>query len=246
LEPGTLQTRARDAEADRYFGFMDRTFLTTVLSISAGWIMAQYSGGGLVNVDVGEVTKSTTYLIPTTSPEFDRALRRAMEENWTFSRVGEEIQEEIDLKDESKSYIGIVTAGNWCALGVVRGGINNKPDKLGPLDVVAYAPISSTGDEPTIDQCIYRLPLMVHAIEQALKARLADPKKKVYKDDDINEGTDRLRGKTILVERALLNEEEIKVLDEGPLPAYGIRGSRAHRESRCRPNAGRGPAHTDL
>ena len=194
---------------------MKRAYLIIPALLGLTYCKSQFSDGSRRPKEIELIPKTTTYVLASGKPEFDKALFKAVEENWTLSPLGDpsDLGARVDLSIESRSYVSWL-AGPLGMIGVLPGGLHRKKNEVYGPDFAAYALLSTERAEVNPEQCIYRLPLMIQSLQQAIKGRTSgEGREKFYAAKEINELTPVLKGKTILVERALLNEEEIRILD---------------------------------
>lgn len=177
--------------------------------------MAQFSPTKGKDIIKADIAHTTTYMLPTGNEEFDGPLFKALQENWTLSPLGdpEDLKGSVDLSDPKRTYIGYLDAGLQRSIAFIRGGSKNKLLNLDQRDILAHCSMGSVRNENTIEQCAYRLPLMVSTLQQTLKMRLTKDGDAVDQGD-FNALASRLKGKTLLVERALLHDDEINMLKE--------------------------------
>lgn len=190
-----------------------RIFLLAILSVLASRSAGQFSTVGSTVLATADPSKCTTYVLPTGNVEFDQALYAAVHANWTLSPIGDlkDLGDKVDLSIPQRTYIVFLDGGLRRSLALVRGGSESPLHDLGSKDILATAPIGSVRNENTIDQCAYRIPLMVAALQQIMELRIQD-EMGLVSPVELNRKAPPLRPEELLVEEALLRPAEVEAL----------------------------------
>lgn len=148
-----------------------------------------------------DLTRTTTYILPTGDDHFDKALKNAVEANWSISPIGpiEDLQGISDRLDPRRTYIGYSKERyhNLASIVLVRGGVNGSFTVIDDIDILSKSWMD-VYQEGLND---HHLPLLVSTLQQAVRMRMA-PEKKFDRPvvKDFNLLTHRLRGKKLLFE----------------------------------------------
>ncbi len=164
--------------------------------------------GGIL--EEANIPLSTLYILGTGNDVFDEALYKAVHENWTLSPIGDiEELSELDLTTPRRMYIGYLDWGLRRSVAIIRGGTDNPHYDLKDDDILAYAPMGTQRNENTIEECAYRIPLVVASLQQVLSLRIKEGRGRVDAGDLT---VPKTKATEFLVDKTLLREREIEEL----------------------------------
>jgi len=186
--------------------------ITLVWNLGSFGQFSTVSEKTLIAADVG---RATVYILPTGNEVFDQALYDAVHELWTLTPIGDlgDIFDKVDLRIAGRLYIGYLDGGLRRSVALIRGGTDKSIYDLGKQDILAYCPMGSARNENTIEQCAYRIPLMVTGLQQIMNMRLQNEGASVGARDLNRLGSQRKISK-FLVETALFYDAEIQDLKD--------------------------------
>lgn len=147
--------------------------------------MSQLSAVSYKSDEFAQFRASKTYIIKTGVAEFDDAVLKAMEDNWTITKFSTTTVDELKtlITDESASFMGVILIGEpnrgYHYLALFNGG-KKKLNHYKYDDMIAYAPVNRWVDEPELTDCHWRVPNMIESMISAIQ---------IVQDQDIKGNT---------------------------------------------------------
>ena len=175
---------------------------------------AQQSAASAKDFQNADLTRTTTYVIPTGNKDQDAALQKAVEENWTFSTLGslEDLKGATGDTRAKRTYIsyGCGPVSGLCSIVMFGEGSQSASGSVDPADILSRSWMDYF--RPGVSD--YLLPLLVETLQQNLRLRMAPAKGYGRTDEtDINLLTHRLKGKKLLfIPKAEKHVEELEML----------------------------------